>query len=207
MALDGRRQLFVREYFLDKNASRAAKAAGFSVGMASHLLNEPSVAVALEELARKKLQALERDGERVLNEFATVGFSDVRKLFGPDGGLLPPSEWPDDIAPAVSSVEVDELFEGQGKERQQVGWTKKVKLWNKNDALKSLGDNLKLFDKTLTVRLESMTDEERALRAEALIAAGLARAQEKTLAAQAVIEVDAVPVLPPHEEDDVSDLL
>lgn len=205
--LDGRRQLFVREYFVDRNGSRAAKAAGFKAGDAYRLLQETGVALALEGLARKKLQALERDGERVLNEFGTIGFSDVRKLFSPDGGLLPPSEWPDDIAPAVSSVEVDELFEGVGKERMQIGWTKKVKLWNKVDALKSLGENLKLFDKTLTVRLESMTDEERALRAEALIAAGLARALEKTLASQAVIEVDAVPVLPPHTEDDLSDLL
>jgi phage terminase small subunit len=174
--VDGRRQLFVREYFLDKNASRATKAAGFSPSMAAQLLREPSVMRALEELTRKKLQSLERDGERVLNEFGAIGFSDVRKLFGPGGGLLPPDQWPEDIAPAVASVEVDELYEGRGKDREQV-------------------------------RLESMTDEERALRAEALIAAGLARALEKTVAAQAVVEVDAVPVLPPHEEDDLSDLL
>jgi phage terminase small subunit len=205
--VDGRRQLFVREYFLDKNASRATKAAGFSPSMAAQLLREPSVMRALEELTRKKLQSLERDGERVLNEFGAIGFSDVRKLFGPGGGLLPPDQWPEDIAPAVASVEVDELYEGRGKDREQVGWTKKIKLWNKTDALKALGENLKLFDKTLTVRLESMTDEERALRAEALIAAGLARALEKTVAAQAVVEVDAVTVLPPHEEDDLSDLL
>jgi hypothetical protein len=175
--------------------------------MAANLLQEPAVALALEDLTRKKLATLERDGDRVLNEFGTIGFSDVRKLFSPDGGLLPPNQWPDDIAPAVSSVEVDELYEGSGRDRCQIGWTKKVKLWNKNDALTKLGENLKLFDKTLTVRLESMTDEERALRAEALIAAGLARALEKTIAAQAVIEVDAVPVLPPHEEEDLSDLL
>ncbi len=205
--MDGRRRLFIREYFIDKNGSRAARAAGFSTSMAAQLLQEPAVALALEDLTRKKLATLERDGDRVLNEFGAIGFSDVRKLFGPNGGLLPPNEWPDDIAPAISSVEVDELYEGSGKDREQIGWTKKVKLWNKNDALTKLGENLKLFDKTLTVRLESMTDEERALRAEALIAAGLARALEKTVAAQAVIEVDAVPVLPPHEEDDLSDLL
>jgi phage terminase small subunit len=203
--LDGRRRLFVKEYFLDRNGSRAAQAAGFKPTDAHRLLQEVPVAEAIEDLTRKRLATLERDGERVLQEFASLGFSDVRKLFGEDGKLLPPKEWPDDIAGAVSSIETEELYDGHGKDRTWIGYTRKVKLWNKTDALRALGEHLKLFDKVVTIRLEAMTDEERALRAEALIAAGLARAQEKTLAAQAVVEVDAIPVLPPHEG--VDDLL
>ena len=133
------------------------------------------MALAIENNLRKRESSITRDAESVLDELARVGFSDMRKVFSPDGGLLPVGEWPEDIARAVSSVEVEELFEGSGKDREQVGWTKKVKLWPKTEALSLLGKNLKLFTDVIDVRVEAMTNEERAMRAEALITAGLQR--------------------------------
>jgi hypothetical protein len=71
-----------------------------------------------------------------------VGFSDIRKLFGPGGRLLDPHEWDDDTAAAVASVERVALF-GKGKDGLgQIGYTTKVTLWNKGDALDKLMKNL-----------------------------------------------------------------
>jgi hypothetical protein len=82
------------------------------------------------------------DLKRVLFENARVGFSDIRKLFRPGGSLKDPSEWDDDTAAAVASVERVALF-GKGKDGLgQIGYTTKVTLWNKGDALDRLMRNL-----------------------------------------------------------------
>lgn len=83
--------------------------------------------------------------ERVLAELRHLGLSDLRRLFDDNGRLKDPRNWPSEIAHAIASVEVDELFEGSGKERTHVGYTKKVKLWPKTEALKLIGQNLDLF--------------------------------------------------------------
>lgn len=83
--------------------------------------------------------------EMVLKELRAIGFSDIRELYREDGSLKPPHEWPEKTAAAVSGLDVDELFEGVGKERQQIGFVKKVKLWEKTKALELLGKNMKMF--------------------------------------------------------------
>ena len=59
------------------------------------------------------------------------------------------NEWPDAIAACVASVEVEELFEweGEGDDRKKthIGYTKKVKFWDKNKSLDMIGRHLKLF--------------------------------------------------------------
>ena len=44
-----------------------------------------------------------------------------------------------------ASVETDELYEGVGKEREQIGITRKVKLWEKTKSLELLGKNMRMF--------------------------------------------------------------
>lgn len=98
--------------------------------------------------------------EKIMREFETAGFSDLRQLFKPDGSMLPPHEWPDGAAAAVASIEVDELFEGTGKDREQIGITRKVKLWDKTKSLESLAKILGKFvtktDVSVTLKLEDM---------------------------------------------------
>jgi phage terminase small subunit len=181
VALDQRRRVFVTEFCRDRNGKRASQAAGYKNDVSNQLLRETEIALAIENDLRRREASIVRDSEAVLDELARVGFSDLRKVFSKDGGLLPVSEWPEDTARAISSVEVEELFEGSGKDREQVGWTKKVKLWPKTEALSLLGKNLKLFTDVIDVRVEAMTNEERAMRAEALITAGLQRRLQQKL--------------------------
>lgn len=186
--LDPKRRLFVKEYLVDLSAPKAAERAGFAPQAGTKLLREPLVARAVERAVQRREAQIERTAERVLEEVGSIAFSDLRKAFREDGSLLPPHEWPDELAPAMSSVKVNELFEyqdradgGRGKEKVQVGFTKEIKLWDKPAALNLLGKYLKLWNDQIEVKVSAMSDDERVLRAEALITAGLARAREQGL--------------------------
>lgn len=104
-----------------------------------------------EDEGRKKrlMEALTAQQEwavaRLLHEIKKISFIDIRKIFNDDHTIKPPKEWPDDVAAAVAGIEMLEEFEGTGDQRQQVGWTKKLKLIDKLKALELLGKDLGRF--------------------------------------------------------------
>lgn len=79
--------------------------------------------------------------EMVLGEARLLARFDLRQLYEKDGSLKNVADLDPQTARAVQSIDVDELFEGTGKEREQVGFTKKVKLWDKMKALEQLMKN------------------------------------------------------------------
>ena len=131
-----RRAAFV-SFFLANggHAKAAAIAAGYSPSGAeacpSRLKHEPAVAAAIAAAAEKaaKIAGLELD--RTLREVARVAYSDIGRVYRPDGSLIQVPELDDDTRATVASVEVDAI-KRRGK---VVGKTTKIKLWNKNDAL------------------------------------------------------------------------
>lgn len=83
--------------------------------------------------------------ERVLQEIQLIGTVDIRRAYDQSGALLPVNQMPDDVAVAVASVEVDELYEGFGRDREHIGETKKLKLIDKLKALELMGKNFGMF--------------------------------------------------------------
>lgn len=77
----------------------------------------------------------EWEKERCLQELRAIATVDIRQAYNEDGTLKPMREMPPELAACISSVESDELFEGVGQEREQVGYTKKVKFWDKAKAI------------------------------------------------------------------------
>lgn len=111
---------------------------------ASKLLAKEEVRAAVREYdAFTSAQAIERR-YRTIRQIEFIATFDQRRLYGDDGELLAVTEWPDDVAAVVSSVEVEELFEGTGKERVHIGQLKKVKTWSKVEALRLLAQIQKL---------------------------------------------------------------
>ena len=63
---------------------------------------------------------------------------------------MPPDQWPDDIARTIAGLEVIENFDGQGDQRKQSGWTKRVKFTDKLKSIEMMMKNLNM----LTDRVE-----------------------------------------------------
>lgn len=114
---------------------------------ASKTLADAKVSQRVMELQEEARERNAVTVDRVVQELAKVGFSDIRKLFTDTGHLLPPAEWPDEAAGAVSSVEVVTKQSGETDEdgRKAVEHVHKIKVWDKNSALEKLAKHLGMF--------------------------------------------------------------
>lgn len=143
---------FAEEYIVDRNGAKASVRAGFAVGRARQtaceLLSDPDVQVEIERLTIEQSKRTEITADRALLEMARLGLSDVRKLFDDNGRLISINQLPDDIAAAVSSIEVvtQRVAGGEPSDVEQVV---KVKLWDKNSGLEKLGKHFKMFTEKL----------------------------------------------------------
>jgi hypothetical protein len=89
--------------------------------------------------------------EKILREVQRLATTDIRELYTDDGILKPISEWPADVAAAVSSFETDEIYEKVGRESVHVGDRKKLRLSDKLKALELLGKGQGMFAQKVEV--------------------------------------------------------
>jgi hypothetical protein len=82
---------------------------------------------------------------KILRELKLLAFSDHRDMYDENKRLKHPTEWSKEIGSVVQSYKVTEYFEGYGKEREQVGWTSEVRMYDKQKAIELYGKYLKLF--------------------------------------------------------------
>jgi phage terminase small subunit len=147
--LTKKQQVFVAEYLVDLNATRAAIAAGYSKHSAEitgcKLLRNAKVSEQISKKTAKRFEKLEITADRVLQEIAKLAFLDPRKFYDENGNLKPVTELDDETAACLASVEVFEEFAGRGDEREKIGQTKKVRFADKGMNLERLGKHLKLF--------------------------------------------------------------
>ena len=157
---NARHERFAQELAKGKSADAAYGEAGFKPnrGNATTLKHKQSIKNRVAELLEQEReieqeaikQAIEATGvtkERVLQELARIGFSDLRKAFTDRGGILHPTEWDDDFAAAVSSIEVvsRNTNEKDAEGRSVVEHVHKFKVWDKRAALVDLGKELGMF--------------------------------------------------------------
>lgn len=144
--LTDKQKKFCEEYLIDLNATQAAIRAGYSEDTATEIGYENLRKPHIQEYVQSAQKALsEKTGithERLLAEYAKIAFSDIRELYAGDNQLLDVRQMDDTIAGAVMSVEVDEMYAGT----MIIGHTKKVKLYNKLQALDSIGKHLGFFE-------------------------------------------------------------
>ena len=146
--LTDKQQRFVDEYLVDLNATRAAIRTGYSANSAhvtgSRLLSDAKIMAAIEAGRAKLAKKLEITQERILNEMAKIGFSDIRKLFNDTGALKRVEELDDDAVGCISSIEVV-TKRVPGSDENEVEHTAKIKLWDKGSALLNMGKHLGMF--------------------------------------------------------------
>src|SRR5689334_20440255 len=77
-----KRSVFVREYLVDRNGTRAAIAAGYAPRSASvtscRLLRNAKVRAGVSELTDERLGRLEITADTVLQELAKIAFSNMK---------------------------------------------------------------------------------------------------------------------------------
>lgn len=112
MALNAKQNLFVKAYLVEKNATRAAKEAGYSAktaySMGARLLKHVEVAQAIADGVRKQERVLElraiENGitkERWLKELSRIAMADIR-----DVAETPQTEWDPAVSAAVKTVKI-----------------------------------------------------------------------------------------------------
>lgn len=112
---------------------------------ASRILSNVKVHQRIQELYSDKAEKIEVTVEWVLEQMKLIASSNASDAFRDDGSLLPLKEMPLGLQLCVASFEMVEYFEGKGEDREQVGWLKKIKFWNKDKNLENLGRTLAMF--------------------------------------------------------------
>lgn len=162
--------LFVAEYLIDGNATRAARTAGYSAKTAnrtaSENLSKPDIAAAIATAQAKRLDKVGITAERVLREMGRLAFSDVTRLFQPDGSLKPLHELSAEDSACIASLEVVKKNAEAGDGHTDK--VHKIRVWDKSKNLELLAKHLGMFvDKVehsgtmeITWQGDGMTDRE-----------------------------------------------
>ena len=162
MALTPKQERFCEEYVVDLNATQAAIRAGYSKKTANRIGSENLSKLDIQErvhaLKDRRSQKLEISANTVLTELLRIATCDIAAAFDADGNLKPIHEIPEDVRKVIGSVETLEEFAGRGEGRQRIGFTKKLKLWDKNKALDMLARHLGLFEKDNKQQGLTLTD-------------------------------------------------
>lgn len=154
--------LFAQEYLVDQNGTQAAIRAGYSAKsaqvQASKMLLDPIVKEYLAKHTAKRVERLNVDADRWLEEVNSAAFLDPDAMFADDGTLLPMSQIPERHRRAIAGFEVIETFEMRevNGRRQKVwtGYLKKVKLVSKEGTLNLCAKHLGFIKDKLEVTVK-----------------------------------------------------
>jgi phage terminase small subunit len=148
--LNDKQRLFAEEYNVDQMGYAAAKRAGYSGTQASlettssKLLRNPKVAAYLKYLQDNRSVETGITAERVLTEFARLGFSNITNVlsFNEEGVAVKDSDTlTPDITASISSFTCNTTVKPDGS----TFTTMKLSLYDKTKALNDLGKHLGLF--------------------------------------------------------------
>ena len=147
MSLTPRQQKFVEEYMLDLNATQAAIRAGYAAKDADvqgpRLLGNVGVSEAIAAAQAERSERTRIDADWLLGRLAAEATADLGALFDDSGSLRPIHEWPLIWRQGlVAGVEVEELYEGRGENREHIGRLHKVKLSDRVKRLELIGRHI-----------------------------------------------------------------
>lgn len=136
-SLSVKHMAFVDAYMIDRNATKAAIAAGYSVKRAAatgcELLTNRKIS---EEIVRRVEEYSRTAGITVvalLEEAKKIAFSRVTRVFSPEtGAMMPVHLIDDDTADAIASIKVTET--SQGPDAEPI-YTKEVRMLDKGAAI------------------------------------------------------------------------
>lgn len=142
--MSAREHLFVAEYLKDLNAAQAAIRAGYSAKTARQqghrLLTKADIAEAVAKAVETRSAEVKTDADWLLARFRAESDADIGDLYYDDNTLKPVKEWPKIWRQGlVVGLEVEQMFEGTGDQRTQVGIITKIKHSDRAKRLEMLG--------------------------------------------------------------------
>lgn len=106
--LTEKQKRFCEEYVVDLNATQAAIRAGYSAKTANPIaaqnLAKLSIQQYISELKAKISESTEISAERVLKEYASLGFANASDFYEPNGEAKPINELTKEQSKAISKV-------------------------------------------------------------------------------------------------------
>lgn len=156
-----KQRAFAEEYIKDFNGTRAAIAVGYSKKgarvRAVELLDRPDVQEIVAELIEERSKKTGIDAAWLLTRLAEEATADLADIIDENGVLKPIEEWPLIWRQGlVSGIEIEDLFEGRGADREKVGSVAKVKLSDRKTRLELIGRHVdvRAFRDQLEVSLD-----------------------------------------------------
>ncbi|HOI30886.1 MAG TPA: terminase small subunit [Melioribacteraceae bacterium] len=142
--ITGKQRLFIEEYLKDFNGTQAAVRAGYSKKTARQTAYENLTKPYIRQEISRELERIydghKNDQEKIIRELAIVAFSritDYAEITDDDIILRSETEIPRELMGAIAEIRISETKEGKRKN---------IKLHNKIEALKLLGNYHRLFD-------------------------------------------------------------
>lgn len=177
--LNDKEAAFVTEYLIDLNASRAAIRAGYAKTTADKKAcfwvapdrekcpeDKRHVWDAVQVAKQARCERTKIDADYVLKRLVEVDQMDLIDIMEDDGGLKPVSEWPKIWRQFIQGMDLTELFEGRGEDREMIGFLKKIKWPDKVKNLELIGKHVNVqafkerIETTEVPEIEKLTDDE-----------------------------------------------
>lgn len=167
--LNANQELFCIEYLKDRNATKAATRAGYSEETAQQqgyrLLTNVFIKARINERIKEQLDNTKIDVTFIIRNLLNSATIDINDAYDENGELKPISEMPEPLRKAITEIRTEELFEGQGKNREHIGTAKTIKIQDRLRALELLGKHLKMFTDVHEIPgLEGLAEQIKAAR-------------------------------------------
>lgn len=152
--LSAKHKLFIKEYLVDLNASAAAVRAGYSKRTANRqghrLLINADIQAAIKEGIEARAKRTDITADRVLEEFARVGFSDIGDYvsWNPVTGVrvIDSKKLEEYKSRAIAEISEIKSISINAEGEETIRTNLKLKLHNKISALESLAKHLGILD-------------------------------------------------------------
>lgn len=159
-ALSPQQIRFCEEYIVDLNATKAAVRAGYakksSRQTASRLMTDDNISHFISELIKKRSESTKISAERVLQELASLGFSNIKQVASWDESgqmtVVPSSEVSDAVASAIESIKMTKVTvstkydEDEEATEEVINTTLTVKMHKKLPAILMIMKHLGMLD-------------------------------------------------------------
>lgn len=141
--LSPKQKLFVEAYVNGLNGAQAAIAAGYSLAtaraIASETLRKPAVIEAVRTLREARQAEALAERARVIDRLVQLADSDVFRVFGSDGKILPEHEWPEEAWHTIKRVRYSEkIVKTENGERKRERFVSEIVMHDKFKALREL---------------------------------------------------------------------